>query len=262
MDVTARKQAEASPRGARNCSRSAQLEHVARVATLGELTATLTHELKQPLSAILINSARRRCMFLDAPKPDLQEVRGTLADIGEITQRAGEMIGGHARHAQARHAAASTDVDLNHLIRTVERIVHSDAVLHRVTVQLDLSPDVRPVKGDGVQLQQVVLNLMLNAFGAMSGRRASTARRRLIVRTDADRRRRACWSRCRTAAPGSPRTSSSRSSSPSSPASRTAWAWACRSAARSSNATAARIWAANNPDRGATFSITLPVTGG
>jgi C4-dicarboxylate-specific signal transduction histidine kinase len=88
MDVTARKQAEASA-----AQKRAELEHVARVATLGELTATLTHELRQPLAAILTNSyvgAR----LLDAPEPDLQKVRSTLADICEVTERAGEVIGG------------------------------------------------------------------------------------------------------------------------------------------------------------------------
>ena len=63
-----------------------------------------------------------------------------------------------------RDTPGFTNVDLNQLIRTVERIVHSDAVPHRVTVELDLSPGVLPVKGDSVQLQQVMLNLMLNAF--------------------------------------------------------------------------------------------------
>ena len=98
MDVTARKQAEASA-----AQKRAELEHLARVATLGELTATLTHELRQPLAAILINSYVG-VRLLDAPEPDLQEVRGTLADICEVTERAGEVLAGDARHAQARHA--------------------------------------------------------------------------------------------------------------------------------------------------------------
>ena len=71
----------------------AELEHVARVATLGELTATLTHELKQPLAAILLNSSVG-IDLLDAPEPDLQEVRETFSDIGRITERAGEVIRG------------------------------------------------------------------------------------------------------------------------------------------------------------------------
>ena len=62
-----------------------------------------------------------------------------------------------------------TSVDVNNVIRVVERIVRGDADLHDVAVRLDLAPDIRPVRGDNVQLQQVILNLMLNAFSAMSG---------------------------------------------------------------------------------------------
>ena len=177
MDVTARKQAEASA-----AQKRAELEHVARVATLGELTTTLTHELKQPLTVIGIN-AYVGVRLLDAPEPDLQKVRGTLADICEVTERAGEVIGGLRAMLKRDGAAADlTNVDVNNEIRIVERIVHGDANLHRVTVHLDLSSDVRPVKGDSVQLQQVILNLMLNAFSAMSGTGLDGARR-LVVRT-------------------------------------------------------------------------------
>ena len=178
MDVTARKQAEASA-----AQKRAELEHVARVATLGELTATLTHELRQPLAAILTNSYAG-VRLLDAPEPDLQEVRSTLADIREVTERAGEVIGGlRAMIKRDSTAAGLTNVDVNHVIRIVERIVHGDANLHQVTVRLDLSSDVRPVKGDSVQLQQVILNLVLNAFSAMSGTGLDGARR-LVVRTN------------------------------------------------------------------------------
>ena len=72
---------------------------------------------------------------------------------------------------------------MNGVIRAVERIVHGDANLHKVTVLLDLSSDVRPVRGDSVQLQQVILNLVLNAFSAMSGTGTDGARR-LVVRTN------------------------------------------------------------------------------
>ena len=171
MDITARKQAEASA-----AQKRAELEHVARVATIGELTATLTHELQQPLAAILGNSYVGR-RLLDAPEPDLQEVRGTLDDIHEITERASEVIGGlRAMLKRDSTAAGVTNVDVNDVIRSVERIVHGDANLHKVTVHLDLSSNVRPVKGDSVQLQQVILNLMLNAFSAMRRRRAAPGR--------------------------------------------------------------------------------------
>jgi C4-dicarboxylate-specific signal transduction histidine kinase len=178
MDVTARKQAEESA-----AQKRAELEHVARVATLGELTATLTHELRQPLAAILTNSYVVE-RLLDAPEPDLQKVRSTLADICEVTERAGEVIGGlRAMLKRDSTTVGLTQVDVNNVIRMVERIAHGDANLHKVTVHLDLSPDVPPVKGDSVQLQQVILNLMLNAFSAMSGTGLNGARR-LIVRTN------------------------------------------------------------------------------
>ena len=179
MDVTARKQAEASA-----AQKRAELEHVARVAALGELTTTLTHELRQPLAAILTNSYAG-AHLLDAPEPDLQKVRSTLADICEVTERAGEVVGGlRAMLKRDSTAAGLTNVDVNDVIRIVERIAHGDANLHKVTVHLDLSSDVRPVKGDSVQLQQVILNLMLNAFSAMSGTGLDGARR-LVVRTNA-----------------------------------------------------------------------------
>ena len=177
MDITARKEAEASA-----AQKRAELEHFARVATLGELTATLTHELQQPLAAIRTNSYVG-VRLLDAPEPDLQKVRSTLEDISEVTERAGEVIGGlRAMLKRDSAAAGSTNVDMNNVIRIVERIAHGDANLHNVVVHLDLASDLRAVKGDSVQLQQVILNLMLNAFSAMSATGLDGASR-LVVRT-------------------------------------------------------------------------------
>ena len=180
MDVTARKQAELSA-----AEKRAELEHVARVATLGELTVTLTHELQQPLAAILTNSYLLE-RLLDAPELDLPELRSTLADVREITEQAGEVVTGlRAMMKRDSTAAPLTRVDLNQIIRVVERVTHGDANLHKVAVHLDLASDVGPVKGDSVQLQQVMLNLMLNAFGAMHGTGLDSTGR-LVVRTHAD----------------------------------------------------------------------------
>ena len=177
MDVTTRKQAEALAAQERLA-----LEHVARVATIGELSATLTHELRQPLTAILANSDIG-VSLLDAPTPDLHEARRTLVDIGEVTERASAIIDGlHAMLKRDSTARDLTNVDVNQVIRIVERILHGDANLHRVTVHLDLSSDVGPVKGDSVQLQQVILNLMLNAFSAMNEAGLDSPRR-VVVRT-------------------------------------------------------------------------------
>ena len=232
MDVTARKQAEAWA-----AQKRAELEHIARVATLGELTATLTHELQQPLTAILANS-HVGVRLLDAPKPDLQEVRTTLADICEVTERAGEVIGGLRAMLKRESVAGFTNVDVNNVIRIVERIVHGDANLHKVTIHLDLSLDVHPVKGDGVQLQQVILNLMLNAFSAMSGT-GLDGKRRIVVRTNSIDESNVLVE-VQDSGTGIAAEQLESISIPSSPASRKDWGWAFRSVAPSSNATAVR----------------------
>jgi two-component system, LuxR family, sensor kinase FixL len=252
MDVTARKQAEAWA-----AQKRAELEHVARVATLGELTATLTHELQQPLAAIRINS-HVGVRLLDAPPPDLQEVRSTLADICEVTERAGEVIGGlRAMLKRDSTVAGSTNVDVNNVIRIVERIVHGDANLHKVTVHLDLSSDVGPVKGDSVQLQQVILNLMLNAFSAMSGTGLDGARR-LVVRTNSLDTSKVLVE-VQDSGTGIATEKLESIFDPfitSKPEGLGMGLSICRSIIERHGG---KISAANNPDRGAKFSITLPV---
>ena len=252
-DVTARKQAEASA-----AQKRAELEHVARVATLGELTATLTHELGQPLAVILTNSYVG-VRLLDAPEPDLQQVRSTLADICEVTERAGEVLGGmRAMLKRDSTAAGLTNVDVNNVIRIVERIAHGDANLHNVTVHLDLSSDVRPVKGDSVQLQQVILNLMLNAFSAMSGTGLDGARR-LVVRTKSIDESNVLVE-VQDSGTGIAAEELESIFDPfitSKPEGLGMGLSICRSIIERHGG---KISAANNPDRGATFSITLPVS--
>jgi two-component system, LuxR family, sensor kinase FixL len=253
MDVTARKQAEASA-----AQKRTELEHVARVATLGELTATLTHELKQPLAAILTNSYVGM-QLLNAPEPDLQNLRSTLADISDITGRAGEVISGLRAMLKrdTTAAAALTSVDVNDVIRIVERIAHGDAVLNKVAIHLDLSPDVRPVKGDSIQLQQVILNLMLNAFSAMSGTGPDGARC-LIVRTTSidDSNVLVEVQDGGTGIAAEKLESIFEPFITSKPEGLGMGLSICRSIIERHGGT---ISAANNPDRGATFSITLPV---
>ena len=247
MDVTARKQAEASA-----AQRRAELEHLARVATLGELTTTLTHELRQPLAAILLH-AYVGARLLDASEPDLQKLRTTLADIYRVTERAGEVVGGlRAILKRDGPAARLTNVDVNDVIRMVERIAHGDANLHKVTVHLDLSPDVRPVRGDSVQLQQVILNLMLNAFSAMND-----GARRLIVRTGSPDKS-SVLVEVQDSGTGIPADKLETLFDPfvtSKPEGLGMGLSICRSIIERHGG---RISAANNPDRGATFAITLP----
>ena len=197
--------------------------------------------------------------MLDAPEPDLQKVRSTLADICEVTERAGEVIGGlRAMLKRDSTAAGLTNVDVNNVIRIVERIAHGDANLHKVTVHLDLSSDVRPVKGDSVQLQQVILNLMLNAFSAMSGTGLDGARR-LVVRTNSIDESNVLVE-VQDSGTGIAAEKLESIFDPfitSKPEGLGMGLSICRSIIERHGG---KISAANNPDRGATFSITLPVT--
>jgi PAS domain S-box-containing protein len=251
-DVTARKQAEAFA-----AQKRTELEHLARVATVGELTSTLTHELGQPLAAILINSAAG-VRSLESPEPDLQHVRRALAAIREVTTRAVEVLRGtHAMLKRDGTAEGLTTVDLANVIRIVERIAHGDANLHNVTVHLDLASHVRPVKGDSVQLQQVILNLMLNAFSAMS---EHGDLRRLVVRTRSVDESNVLIE-VQDSGTGIAAEKLESIFEPFVTSKREGLGMGlsiCRSIIERHGG---KISAANNPGRGATFSITLPVTG-
>jgi signal transduction histidine kinase len=183
VQLRRRRAAEAARRSAEADAqqRRAELAHLSRVASLGELTAALAHELSQPLTAISTNAAAGQ-QFLEGPNLDLAEVRDTLADISADTKRAGEVI--RRLRAMLKRGAPPEfgPVDLNDVVRTVERLVRSDGVRHQVTVELDLAPDLPATTGDAIQLQQVVMNLMLNAFAAMNQPEWQT-RRLLVVRT-------------------------------------------------------------------------------
>jgi PAS domain S-box-containing protein len=257
MDVTARKQAEASAALEREDlqKKRAELEHVARVATLGELTATVVHEIAQPLAAILANSSAG-IDFLDAPEPDLREARAALSDICADTERAAEVIR-RLRDMLKRDTPGFTSLDLNQLIRDVECIVHGDAVVHSVTVELDLWPGVLLVKADNVQLQQVMLNLMLNAFSAMGEAQLNGARR-LIVRTksiDASN----VLVELEDSGTGIAPEKLESIFDPSITSKRDGLGIGLAISRTIVERHSGKVWAANNPDRGATFSITLPI---
>jgi two-component system sensor kinase FixL len=141
------------------------LMHLTRVSTMGQLASSLAHELNQPLTAILSNvQAAQR--FLNADPIDLDEVREILEDIVKDDYRASEVI----RRIRVLVKKGDLDVaplDLAGMIRDVIHLVHSDAIVRGTRVTLELESGLPPVYGDKVQLQQVILNLLLNAFDAM-----------------------------------------------------------------------------------------------
>jgi PAS domain S-box-containing protein len=159
-DITRRKETEAELREKR-----AELAHVSRLTTMGELAASLAHELNQPLTAILSN-AQAALRFLSSEPPDMEEVREILQDIVKDNSRAGEVIR-RMRALVKKEEIEFVTLDLAGLIRDVVALVHSDAILQNVKISLILDENLPTVLGDKVQLQQVVLNLLLNAFDAM-----------------------------------------------------------------------------------------------
>ena len=143
-----------------------ELAHVARVSSMGQLASSLAHELNQPLGAILRNAEAAE-LFLQDSSPDLDEVRAILADIRKDDQRAGEVID-RMRALMKRREVEHRRLDLNLLAGEVVALVRPDAEMRRVRLAFESNPALPPVHGDGVQLQQVMLNLLLNALDALN----------------------------------------------------------------------------------------------
>jgi signal transduction histidine kinase len=168
---------------ARNLTRlqEAEITHMNRVAAMGELASSLAHELNQPLAAIMTN-AQAAQRLLTRPSPDLDEVRASLGDIVEDDQRAGDVI--HRLRSLVRKEPAGTAaIDVNDVVRKAHRLVSTDASLRNAELTMELAPELPPVQGDGIQLQQVVLNLLVNGLDAVAER--PPEQRHVQVRTQA-----------------------------------------------------------------------------
>jgi PAS domain S-box-containing protein len=162
MDVSAAKQAEQELRQAH-----AELAHITRVTTLGELTASIAHEVNQPIAAVATNAAAG-LGWLEAKPPNLDEVRATLGYIVQDAQRAGDVM--HRIRALAKKAPLSMAwFDVNEAVLDVIALTRSELAKQGVSLQTKLATGLPLIEGDRIQLQQVVLNLILNAIDAMSG---------------------------------------------------------------------------------------------
>jgi PAS domain S-box-containing protein len=164
IDVTERKRAEQER--ARLRQLEADLAHINRVSTLGEMAASLAHEVKQPIAAAR-NNARAALNFLAKKRPDLGEVREALGCIVGDADRAGDIIDrirDHTKKAPAR----KDRFDLNEAITEVVELAQSAIAKHAIALEMRLANELCAVQGDRVQLQQVILNLTLNAIEAMS----------------------------------------------------------------------------------------------
>ena len=162
QDITERKQAEEALREVQ-----AELAHANRVTAMGQLTASIAHEVNQPIAASVTN-AEAALRWLDAPTPDLKEVRQALDRIVKNGRRAGDVVG--RIRALIKKAPSRKDrFDLNDAILDVVALSRSEVLKQGVALQTELAKDLPAVEGDRIQLQQVILNLILNAVEAMSG---------------------------------------------------------------------------------------------
>ena len=173
IDISERRKAEAETQRLRD-----ELTHVSRLAIMGELTAAIIHELSQPLTAILTN-ARAGLRFIGA-NHDVKEVREILEDIIDDDHRAGQVIQ-HLRSLFKKGEVEHRPLQFNAVINDVVSVVRADARRRNVATTLDLAVGLPLVSGDRVQLQQVLLNLVVNAFDAVAD--VNDRPRKVIVRT-------------------------------------------------------------------------------
>ncbi|MFZ0522870.1 MAG: MHYT domain-containing protein [Candidatus Acidiferrales bacterium] len=173
MDVTERKRAEEALRQA-----LADLAHVSRVTTMGELTASVAHEVNQPIGAAVTNA--NTCLrWLTRDQPDVEEARAAAMRIVTDGKRAAEIIS-RVRLLFQKGAPQRESVDVNDVIREMVVLLQGEATRYFISVRTELAADLPPIMGDRVQLQQVLMNLMANGIDAMKD---VDGRRELVVRS-------------------------------------------------------------------------------
>jgi len=169
LDLTERKEAERNLRETERQYHEAQiaLAHANRVMTVGQLTASIAHEVNQPIAATVAN-AQAALQWLGRDPPDLEEVRKALSAIMKDGNRAGDVTG-RLRGLIKKAPPRKDEVEINEAIREIVALAHGDLVKNGVSVRTELAEGLPLVHADRVQLQQVVLNLVANALEAMSG---------------------------------------------------------------------------------------------
>jgi PAS domain S-box-containing protein len=177
VDITERKQAETEARQHRE-----EVAHLSRLAIMGEMAGSLAHELNQPLGAIVTN-AGAALRFLKRDNLSGEKLRELLQDIAADGKRAGDVIR-TVKGIGRKEAGARRFLQINEVIAEVLRLMRSDAVAHDCTVLTELHPAPPKVEANLVQLQEVFLNLILNAFEASKD--VPKVRRRVIIRTEPD----------------------------------------------------------------------------
>jgi C4-dicarboxylate-specific signal transduction histidine kinase len=184
IDLTDRKRAEAAVRDSERRYREVEMElaHANRVATMGQLSASIAHEVNQPLAAA-VTHAQAALRWLGARPPDLEEARRAVGRIVKEGDRASDVIG-RIRALVKKAPPRKDDFEINEAIREVIALTRGEVMKNNVSVQTQLAEGLPLIQGDRVQLQQVILNLIINAVEAMSG--LSKGSRELLIATGND----------------------------------------------------------------------------
>jgi PAS domain S-box-containing protein len=168
LDLTEQKRVEAEARENERRYREALMElaHANRVTTMGQLTASIAHEVSQPIAAVVTN-AQAGSLWLDAQPPNLEEVRQSLGYIVSDAMRAGDVIG-RIRALVRKAPPQRVALEINEVVLEVIALTHAEVAKNRVSVRTQLADGLPRIHADRVQLQQVILNLIVNAVEAMS----------------------------------------------------------------------------------------------
>jgi C4-dicarboxylate-specific signal transduction histidine kinase len=231
-----------------------ELAHVNRVATMGQLAASIAHEINQPIAAAVTN-ANSGLLWLAAQPPDLEEARDAFDRIIKAGKQAGEVIG-RIRALIKKTPPRKDDLEINEAILEVVALTRGEVVKYGISLQTRLAAGLPRVQGDRVQLQQVILNLIINAVEAMSG--VNEQARELLIDT-ASEAPNGVLVAVRDSGPGLKPESFDRLFDPfytSKPGGMGMGLSICRSIIE---AHGGRVWAAANAPQGAVFNFTLPV---
>jgi C4-dicarboxylate-specific signal transduction histidine kinase len=247
MDITDRKRADEALRTAQ-----AELAHVTRVTTLGELVASIAHEVNQPLAAIVTNGDAG-LRWLGRNPPELGRVRASLETMISDSMRASEVVR-RIRGLVRKTGPQKASLDINVCIQEVISLVQHEVAIQRVALQLELAPLLPPVLGDKVQLQQVIINLIINGIEAMAS--VTNRQRELVIRSreQGDHVLVAVQDCGVGIEPGS-ETRLFQAFFTTKPGGMGMGLSICRSIIEAHNG---RLWASSDADVGATFQFTLP----
>lgn len=250
IDITERKRAEEERERLRQAQ--ADLAHMNRVTTMGELTASLSHEIKQPIAAATTDA--RTCLkWLERERPDIEEAREAASRIIKDVTRASEIIT-RTRSLFKKGEPQRELIDLNEIIREMVILLYSEAGRYSISIRTQLAAHLPSVRADKVQLQQVFMNLILNAIDAMN---EMSVRRELIIKSELNRRDQLLISVSDNGA-GLPSERADKIFDPFFTTKSQGTGMGLSISRSIVESHGGRLWATPNPERGTTFQFTLP----